>query len=261
MGKRIAELAGSAVLLALVLILWEVGVRVAGVPPYILPPPTRILVTFFADLPLLLSHAAATMAEVALGLALGVVAGVGVALAGFYLPPVGRALYPFIVASQVVPVFAIAPLLVLWFGYGIWPKVIVAALIAFFPIAVNVMDGLRAVGGDLVDLLRSLGARERQVFRLVRLPANLPFFLSGLKVGATLALAGAIIGEWIGGRRGLGYLMIQANALLRVDRVFAAILALTLLGVGLFSGVALAERWLLRWRPGIAERYTHRRWR
>lgn len=242
------NLRGSAISLALLALLWEVGVRVGGVPPYILPAPSRIFNTFLAELPLLFSHAGTTMAEVVLGLFLGSAGGMGVALTLFYLPSVGRALYPLILGLQVTPVFAIAPLLVLWLGYGIWPKVAVAALISFFPIAVNVTDGLRSVGEEMVDLLRTLGAREGKTFRLVRLPASLPFLFSGLKVASTLSLVGATIGEWIGAQHGLGYLMLHANALLRVDLVFAAILTLTLLGLALFGGVALLERRFLRWR-------------
>jgi ABC-type nitrate/sulfonate/bicarbonate transport system permease component len=252
LGERIARDAASAALVIGAVLLWEVGVRVSGTPAFILPPPSAILTTLYADLPLLFHHAVATLAGVGLGLSLGVTAGILIALGMFYLPPLGRALHPLVVGSQMIPVFAVAPLLVLWFGYGIWPRAIVAALIAFFPISVNATDGLRAVSADLVDLLRSLGAREKHVFRHVRLPASLPFLFSGLKVAVTLGLTGATIGEWIGGRRGLGFLMIQSNAILRVDRVFAAIVVLALLGVALFFGVTLAERWLLRWRPAGA---------
>lgn len=244
----------SALLLLSLLALWEVAVRLAGVPPYILPPPTRILATLAADLPLLLRHAGTTLSEVAAGLALGAASGVTVALVGFYVPAIGRALHPFVLSSQVVPVFALAPLLVLWFGYGLWPKVIVVGLITFFPIAVNLDHGLRSVGPDLVDLLITLGAREATIFRLVRLPAALPAAMAGLKVAATVALAGAVIGEWIGGQGGLGYVMIQANAVLRADRVFAALVVLTLLGIGLFGAVAALERCVLRWRPRDSRR-------
>lgn len=248
MAIRPRELWRSALLFFLLVLLWEAGVRLGHVPPYVLPSPSRILLVFFTKLSLFVQHGAVTLAEVALGLTLGTFGGVGVALTVFYVRPLGQALYPLILGSQMVPVFAIAPLLVLWLGYGIWPKAIVAALISFFPIAVNMSDGLRSVGGELVDLLHSLGASEWKIFRLVRLPASLPFLLSGLKVAATLSLVGATIGEWIGAERGLGYFMLYANALLRVDQVFAAILTLTILGVMLFGGVTLLERRFLRWR-------------
>lgn len=228
--------------------LWEIGVRVCHVPQYILPPPSRIILTFATDFPLICSHAATTLQELIVGLFIGGSSGFLLGVLSFYSPPFARAIHPLVIASQVVPVFAIAPLLVVWFGYGIWPKVIVAALIVFFPILVNVNDGLRAVDEELVDFLVSLGAREWQVFRKLRLPAALPFLFSGLKVGGTLSLVGATIGEWIGAEQGLGYLMIQANALLRVDLVFAAIIALTLIGALLLFVVGRVERRLLRWR-------------
>jgi len=157
-----------------------------------------------------------------------------------------------------IPIFAIAPLLVVWFGYGLWSKAIVAALIVFFPIVVNTVDGLRSVGGETIDLLRSLRASEWQIFRVVRLPASLPFLFSGLKIGITLSVVGATIGEWIGAKKGLGYLMIQSNALLRIDLVFASIMTLSLLGLLLFGVLRIIEQQLLRWRTAGEENYKTR---
>lgn len=248
MSRGIRDRAAAWLLLMGLLLLWEAGVRITDLPLYILPPPSRVVVTLFVDMRLIGYHAAATVAAVALGLALGTVSGILIAVAGYYVPPLGRALMPWMMASQIVPVFGLAPLLILWLGYGILPKGIVAALLTFFPIAVNVSDGLRSSDQDIIDLLRSLGAPERRILRLVRAPLCLPYLLSGLKVGATLSVAGATIGEWIGASRGLGYFMLQANALLRVDRVFAAVVALTLIGAGLVGAVRLSERHLLSWR-------------
>ena len=230
--------------LVLLLALWEVGVRLSRLPPYVLPAPTQVLLSFARDLPLLLHHAGATLAGVGLGLGLGIAGGVALALLLFYVRPLGRALAPFLVGSQVIPVFAVAPLLVLWFGYGILPRAAVAGMITFFPVAVNLLDGLRSVRPEFLEFFQALGASERKLLRMVRLPAAAPFLLSGLRVGATLSLVGATVGEWVGSSRGLGYLMIRANALLRLDRVFAAILLLTLLGLALFWGISLLERLL-----------------
>lgn len=155
---------------------------------------------------------------------------------------------PFLVGSQVIPVFAVAPLFLLWFGFGVWSKAVVAAMIVFFPVAVNFRDGLRSLGTELVEFFQALGAPEPRAFRIVRAPAALPFLLSGLRLGATLALVGATVGEWVGSSRGLGCLMIQANARLRLDRVFAAVFVLTLLGLGLFWSVGVVERLPLRRR-------------
>ncbi len=225
--------------------IWEASVQVGQLPRYILPAPSRVLQTFAQDFRLLVFHAATTAIEVGLGLGFGLAVGVSLALLAFYVRPLGRALAPFFVSSQVVPVFAVAPLLVLWFGFGIWPKTAVAAMIVFFPVAVNFLDGLRSAGPELLEFFQALGARERKLFWIVRAPAALPFLLSGLRVGSVLALVGATVGEWVGSDRGLGYLMLQANARLRLDRVFAAIFLLTLLGLGMFYGVAILERILL----------------
>lgn len=240
MGWRDRLAAGAAALLLIGI--WEAGVRLGSVPPYVLPAPSAVIASFIRDFPLLLHHAGATLGAFGVGLSLGVAAGVLLAGVSFYVRPVGRALAPFLVGSQMVPVFAVAPLLVLWFGYGILAKAAVAATISFFPIAVNVLDGLRSVRPELLEFFVALGAREGKLLRLVRLPAALPFLLSGLRVGGTLALVGATIGEWVGASRGLGYLMIRANAQLRTDLVFAAILLLTLLGLGFFGGIGFLEQ-------------------
>lgn len=240
--------ATALLVVAMLLVLWEGAVHLLRLPPYVLPPPSLIFSTFVRDFSLLLYHASLTLLEVALGLGMGAIVGVGVAVLAYYVRPIGRALIPFLVGSQVIPVFAVAPLFVLWFGFGIWPKVAVAALLVFFPVAVNFLDGLRSQGPELVEFFQALGTREARIFRMVRAPAALPFFFSGLRVGATLALVGATVGEWVGASRGLGYLMIQANARLRLDRVFAAVLALTLLGLGLFWTLSAGERLFFRRR-------------
>jgi ABC-type nitrate/sulfonate/bicarbonate transport system permease component len=248
MAKPLGTYCRTISVLILLLLLWEGAVHLFDVPFYILPPPTRVLFIFFTGLPLLLWHAATTILEIGLGLFLGAGGGIGLALLIFYSPALEQSIYPLIIASQMIPVFAIAPLLVVWFGYGLWSKAIVAALIVFFPIVVNTVDGLHSVGEETVDLLRSLRASRWQIFRIVRFPACLPFLFSGLKIGVTLSVVGATIGEWIGAKRGLGYLMIQSNALLRIDWVFASILTLSLLGLLLFGVLRIIEQRVLRWR-------------
>ena len=258
MARSIRACATPVLVLILLLLLWEGGVHLFGAPFYILPAPSRIFFVFFTRLSLLLSHAATTILEIGLGMLLGATSGIGLALLIFYSPSLERGIYPLIIASQMIPIFAIAPLLVVWFGYGLWSKAIVAALIVFFPIVVNAVDGLRSVGGETIDLLRSLGASEWQIFRVVRLPASLPFLFSGLKIGITLSVVGATIGEWIGAKKGLGYLMIQSNALLRIDLVFASIMTLSLLGLLLFGVLRIIEQRLLRWRTAGEADYKTR---
>ena len=247
MLRAIRHYATTLVVLSILFVLWEGGVRLFHVPSYILPPPSRSISVFYTHFSLLVWHAGATLIEIVLGMFFGVLGGFALAVLIFYSRILERALYPIIIASQMIPVFAIAPLLVIWFGYGLWPKVTVAGLIVFFPIVVNTVDGLRSVNDETIDVLRSLNATRLQIFRRVRFPGCLPSLFSGLKVGVTLSVVGATIGEWVGAKRGLGYLMIQSNALLRIDLVFAAILMLSLLGLLMFGFVRIMERRFLRW--------------
>jgi ABC-type nitrate/sulfonate/bicarbonate transport system permease component len=247
------RLLAPAVVLLAGLLAWELAVRAFGVPSYILPPPSRILVTFVERFPMLARNGLVTLAEILLGLLFGGAGGFLLAVALYHSRVLERGLYPLIIASQMVPVFAIAPLLIIWLGYGLWPKVAVAALIGFFPVVVNEVDGLRSASGEMIDLFRSLGASKRQVFAHLLLPASLPSLFSGLKLAATLCVVGATIGEWVGAREGLGYLMLQSNARLRVDVVFAAILTLTLIGLLLFTAFRIIERRLLRWRDAAVD--------
>jgi len=249
--KRWVDVAAPIVLLLVVFAIWETAVRWFDLPSYILPTPSRIVLAFFSHFVGLSQHAVVTFLEILLGFAIGGCAGFVLAIAVFYSPILERALYPLIIFSQMIPVFAIAPLLIVWMGYGLWPKATVAALIGFFPVVVNASDGLRAPTDESVELFRSLGATRWQIFWKLRLPASLPTLFSGLKVATTLSVVGATIGEWVGAHQGLGYLMLQSNALLRVDLVFAAILMLALLGLLLFGGLRIIERRMLRWRiPG-----------
>jgi putative hydroxymethylpyrimidine transport system permease protein len=248
MSDRMKRLLAPILLLVLLFGIWELVVRVAGVPGYILPPPSRVVATFFTQFGFLGSHALVTLAEIAFGLLLGSVGGVLLAAAIVYVPPIEWAVHPLIIASQMIPVFAIAPLLIVWLGYGLWPKVVVAALICFFPVAINGVDGLRAANQETLELFRSLGASRWQIFAKLRLPGSLPALFTGWKIAATLAVVGATIGEWIGASRGLGFLMLESNARLRIHVVFAAILMLALLGLLLFGIVRIIERLVLRWR-------------
>lgn len=240
-----------AALLFVLLVGWEVAVRCFAVPKYILPAPSQALWAFISRFPFFLRHGLATLSEILLGFVLGGAGGFLLAVLFYHSRTLERALYPLIIGSQMIPVFAIAPLLIVWLGYGLWPKVVVTGLIVFFPVVVTAVDGLRSASDEMVDLFRTLGASRRQAFTKLLLPSSLPSLLSGLKVAATLSVVGATIGEWIGARQGLGYLMLQSNALLRSEVVFAALLMLTLIGLLLFGALRIIERRLLRWRtPG-----------
>jgi ABC-type nitrate/sulfonate/bicarbonate transport system permease component len=243
--RRVGPPAGLALL---ILALWEAAVAGFRIPSYILPPPTQVARLLVAERELLGTHFLVTLEEVLAGLVVACVVGIGLGIAIFHSPTLERGLYPFIIASKTVPIFAIAPLLIVWFGYGMAPKVIVAALFVFFPIVVNTVDGLKAVDPDAVNLLRIAQASQWQILTKVRLPAALPFIFAGLKIGVSVAVIGAVVGEWVGAKAGLGFLMIHANAQLQIDLIFAAIAALSALGVGLFGLVSLLEAWAMPWR-------------
>ena len=237
-----------ALLLAAILLAWEWSVRAFGIPFYILPSPSRIAHLMVEDQGLLLSQSAVTLGEVLFGFAIAFILGAALALLIFASRVIERAVYPFIIASQTVPVFAIAPLLIVWLGYGIASKVAMAALIVFFPIVVNTVDGLRAADPDAVNLLRILGATPVQVLWKIRVPAALPFVFSGARIAVATSVIGAVIGEWVGATQGLGFLMIHANAQLHIDLVFAAIVYLSLMAIGLFVAVSGLESLALPWR-------------
>lgn len=235
-------------LLVLFLLIWEWAVRAFDVPFYILPAPSRIAGVLLADREMLLGQAAVTLEEVLIGFAIAFIIGIALAVLIFSSRTIERAVYPLVIASQTVPVFAIAPLLIVWFGYGLPSKVAMAALIVFFPIVVNTVDGLRAVDADMVNLLVILGATRAQVLMKIRIPAALPFVFSGTRIAVATSVIGAVIGEWVGAAQGLGFLMIHANAQLHIDLVFAAIACLSVMAMGLFAAVSMIEWVALPWR-------------
>lgn len=228
--------------------LWELAVYVSGVPHYILPAPSSIAATLIQKRASLFGHTMVTLQEMLLGFVLAAGSGIALAILMFEIPVLERALYPYVIGSQTVPVFAIAPLLVLWLGYGMLSKVVMAAIIVFFPIVLNTLDGLKATDPDMVNLLRMMRATRWQLLCKVRIPCALPFILSGAKIGIAISTIGAVIGEWVGSKAGLGRLMLDANSQLQVSLVFAAIVCLTLLGLVLFGLMTLLEIWLMPWR-------------
>jgi putative hydroxymethylpyrimidine transport system permease protein len=237
----------SALLLAALVALWQGVASLESVDDLTLASPTETLTALGDDRSLLLDNAAVTLVEVLLGLAIAVAAGVGFALAMHLSAVLRDAAYPLLIASQAIPIVVLAPIFVLAFDYGIGPKLAIVALICFFPITVNVLDGLRSVQPELLKLMRSLGASRLQSLRKVELPAALPFFFSGLRIAATVSVIGAVFGEWAGADEGLGRLVLLGNNQLQTPRVYAGIVILTLMAVALFALVALAERLACPW--------------
>lgn len=247
-GPRLARrYAPPLLLIVLLFVVWQVGTWLTGVPKWLLPSPLQVIVAGIEARDLLGPHTWQTLKETWLGLGLSLVVGLTLALAIDFSAVLRRTLYPVLVASQTVPILALAPLLIIWFGYGILPKVIVVALVCFFPIVVSTADGLRVADPDLIALLRAMGASRRQIFTKVRFPGALPSFFSGLKIAITYSVVGAVIGEWVGASQGLGIFMIRSSKNFLTDRVFAAIAITSLLSILMFGAVLLLERWLLPW--------------
>ncbi len=232
----------------LILGFWEVFVRISAVPVFILPPPSSIFSVAIIRAPLILPHAAITFTEILLGIFLALCTAIPLAIVMFAKPSLEKALTPFLVASQAVPVFALAPLLVVWLGYGIASKVFMAWVIIFFPICVSLLEGLKSCDPEYRVLFRLMGASFFKTLTLLYWPWALPRFFAGLKVGVTVATIGAVIGEWVGAQQGLGFLMIQSNARLQVDLVFAAILWLTAMGLGMWWLVGFLEKKIIKWK-------------
>ncbi|MDO8189352.1 ABC transporter permease [Conexibacter sp. JD483] len=230
-----------------VLALWQLGVRVSGTEESTLPAPTQVFSAGWEIRDLLVDNGWVTIKEILIGYAAAIVLGVGLAvlLASSLLAE--RALYPWLVVSQMVPIPAIAPILVIWTGFDLRPKVIVIALVSFFPIAVNTLDGIKATEPELLNLLKTLGAGRWRRFRVAQLPSALPFLFSGLKIGAALAVIGAVFAEWVGTDAGLGYLILTLNNQVATSEMFATIAVLALIGIALFGLVLLAERLLMPW--------------
>jgi NitT/TauT family transport system permease protein len=238
-------------LLALALGGWEAYVRIENVNGVILPAPSAIGRTLWDEKSMLVSDLWVTLKEIVYGFVAGFVIGVVCGVLIVYSKIAERTLYPIVIASQVIPVFAIAPLLIIWFGFGIQPKVIICALIVFFPICVNMVEGLRSAEKGIVELMRSYGASEARIFRSVRLPAAVPFLLIGTQVGITFAVIGAVIAEWVGADAGLGYRMVVANSQSETSLVFAAIITLAVVGVALFGLVRVVGDVVFPWQAKV----------
>lgn len=241
------------------LLLWQVVVWLFALPPYILPSPLSVARAFMLRGDVLIAEAAVTVTEMLLGLIFGAILGAATALGLLISITARRWLLPLIIASQAVPVFALAPLLVLWFGYGIASKIVMAMLIIFFPVSAALYDGLRRTDPGWLDLAHVMtgGARQHRLRILlrIRLMAALPAFASGLKIAAAVAPIGAVIGEWVGASAGLGFLMLQANARVQTDLMFAALILLALCAVALYAAIDYLTRRLLPWQADSHARF------
>lgn len=232
----------SALLVAVVLIgAWQILVPLSGLSEFVLPTPLAIAKRIVNDLPLLSAHTYVTLLEVIFGFTLGALIGIPLALSIFYSRAFERAIYPILVGLQTVPKVSLAPILVLYLGYGWAPKIVLAFMISFFPIVISTVVGLQSLDKNLVNLVRSMGANEWQIFFKLRLPAALPNIFAGFKVAISLAVIGAVIGEYVAAERGLGYLQLQANSQFDTTLNFATVVTISALGVMLYFVIDIIE--------------------
>jgi len=250
-GSRVLAVASASwrpavVLLVLFGVWWFVAWREL-VPAYLVPSPGAVWDTMVEDWAMLLEHTWVTTMETVVGFVLAAVIGVATAVLLVYSPTAEKSLYPLILFAQVIPKIAIAPILVVWFGFGATPKIVLAVLIAFFPVVVSAVAGLRSIDPELLEMSATMGASRWKTFRKIRFPGSLPQLMSGLKVAVTLAVVGAVVGEFVGADRGLGYVLLLASGNLDAPLLFADLILMSLIGVVLFLLVEVLERLLIPW--------------
>lgn len=247
--KLVRGLGKSLTIIALILLLWQAVILINDTPRFILPPPAAVFAKIWTARAQLCEHGLITLAEIGLGVLCGAACGFLFALILQYCRPLRELLSPLLVSSQAVPVYALAPVLTFWFGFGMQPKIVMAVLIIFFPITTAIHDGLRRTPPGYLDLARSMGASPWRTLIHIRLPAALPSFASGLRVAVAIAPIGAVIGEWVGSSKGLGYLMIYGNARSQTDLLFAATTVLVIITLGLYITTDRILNRLVRWQP------------
>ncbi len=233
----------------LLFIIWEVTVRIADIPAWLLPSPTRVGSEAIAVWPTFQEHLTSTVYLTLLGFSIGCGIGLLVAVGLHLIPVLRESVYPLLILSQNIPIIVLAPLLVVWFGFGLLPKMIVITLVCFFPVAVAALDGFRQTGNELKHYMQMAGATKMQIFRKLEWPHSLPSIFSGLKISATYSVMGAVISEWLGAKQGVGVFMTLASSSFRTDRVFVAIFAIMLLSLIFFALIIALEKWLIKWRP------------
>lgn len=251
--KKLNNYLLPSIFLILVLLAWEFLVPYFDVPKFILPRFSKVLSALWTQKQILFNHSIVTLSEAVLGLFISVILGILCAFLIYLSKNIKKTLYPIIVFSQTIPIIALSPIMVMWFGYTIWSKVAIVILFCFFPIVVSTLDGLNCVDRDLEDVLKALHGNKFQIFFKLHINSALPNFLSGFKIAATYSIGGATIGEWLGAERGLGIYVKRVAGMLQSDSVFAGVLVLSFLGLLLFSIGVLLEHVLLKNRQKVKE--------
>ena len=242
-----SELSRPLLMMVILLVLWDLAIRLFKIPPYLIPAPDKVVGQLYAEWPRLWRESLTTTYATLGGFGLSILFGIPMAMMIAYSRTVESFVYPLLVFSQSIPKIAIAPLFVVWFGFGIIPKIIAAFMLGFFPIVVSTVMGFKSVDADMLDLARSMRASRWQTFIRISLPHALPSIFSGLKVSITLAVVGAVVGEFVGSNSGIGYVLQIANGNFDLPLMFAALVVLSMIGVVLFVAIDMLERWAIPW--------------
>lgn len=251
--RRLPSALVAPAVLAAIIALWELVVWAGDIEPFILPPPSAIATTFVEEWPTLVDNSKITLIEIGLGFGLGVVVGFVLAVVMALVPVIRAALYPVVLATQTTPKIAIAPLFIIWFGVGLLPKVLIIALLVFFPVLINTLVGIQSVDQSQLALMRSVNSSQWQIYRHVRIPSAVPHIFASLKLGLTVAIIGAIVAEWVAANEGLGYLLIFYNSTIRTTELFAVLLMLVIIASLAFLAISLLER-ALSWEARLGKR-------
>ncbi len=247
MNNRLKKTLYPIIFFAVILLIWEAISRLGMVPAFILPSPSMIIVSLVKNISNMSGHIFVTAAEALTGFSISIILSVIIAVTMDSISAFKKTVYPIIVISQTIPIIILAPLFVIWFGYGYMPKIIIVILICFFPVTISLLQSLNTVDKELIDMLRSMGATRLQLYRFVKIPSSMPGFFSGLKIAATYSIMGATIGEWVGGKNGLGVYMIRAKQSFATDKVFAAILVIVILSILILRIIELLEKKYIPW--------------
>lgn len=230
-----------------ILVVWQIVCSIGLIPAYMLPSPLQVVKAFIGDFPLLMKHTGYTLVEAFTGLGIGILLGLIVSLLMDRFPLFYQGVYPIIVITQTIPTIAIAPLLVLWLGYDMLPKVVLVVITSFFPVTVGLLEGFRSADSDMISLMRCMGANKWEIFKYVKLPGAATSFFSGLKISATYAMVGAVISEWLGGFWGLGVYMVRVKKSYSFDKMFAVIFLICIVSLLLMKGVELIQKVSMPW--------------
>lgn len=245
--QNITDKIASSIIIAVLLMIWQILSMVNIIPKFMLPSPFEVVKAFVSDFPLLMKHTEVTLVEAFLGLGLGIILGFVVAVIMDRFEYAYKMIYPVLVITQTIPTVAIAPLLVLWMGYGILPKIMLILLTSFFPITIGLLDGFRSVDKDMLNLLKTMGATSFQNFIHLKLPSSLGYFFAGLRISVSYSIIGAVVAEWLGGYDGLGVYMTRVRKSYSFDKMFAVIFLISGISLLLMYFVKKIQRWCMIW--------------